>query len=65
MSTETNPWTRKGLYYQVSWRMYNKAHQYVGTHVVKYFFITYHLIKWFHGEQELIRLGKKPSWRPR
>jgi hypothetical protein len=58
----SNPWTRKGLNYVVNFRMYRK-HVYVGTHTVKYFFITYHLIKWFKGEEELIRLGSRNTWR--
>ena len=61
-----NPWTRKGLYYQVSWRFYNKApsvHRHQGR--VKYFFsdLSLLILRWIHGEDELIRLGQKPNWR--
>jgi hypothetical protein len=59
-----NPWSRQGLHYIVNFRLYDaKTHQFVGVKQIRYFFITYWLIVWIHGEEEMIRLGSRSAWR--
>jgi len=59
-----NPWSRQGLHYVVNFRIYHK-HQFVGIKQIRYFFLTYHLIRLIHGEAELIRLGDRKAWNIR
>ena len=53
---KTNPWTRQGLFYTASLqaRMTNGG---VFTITRTLDFVTYHLIRWVHGEQELIAMA--------
>lgn len=48
-----NLWTRKGIFYYARVNVYNRAHQYEGTIVKRLGFISYHLIRWYHGEEKL------------
>lgn len=53
---KTNPWKRQGLFYVVSLqaRMANGG---VLTVTRSLDFITYHLIRWYHGEAELVNMA--------
>lgn len=56
-------WTRKGLFYYAYIDVYKtwgptKIH--VGTVERCYDFVTYHLIKWIHGEEEMQKLATAP-----
>jgi len=54
-----NPWTRRGLIYRAQTNVFDgRTYRYLGTFTTKMNFISYHLIKWWHGEEELVRLAR-------
>jgi len=55
-SGKLNPWNRRGIFYIANVRVF-RNHQYVGTITKRLDFITYHLIKYFNGEERLIQMG--------
>lgn len=57
-----NLWTRKGIFYYARVNVY-RNHQYAGTIVKKLDFVSYHLIRWYHGEKELARMARTTSLR--
>jgi hypothetical protein len=58
MVIEMNPWKRDGLVYiyRREWIEGPIKH----TLVRKLDFVTYHLIKWIHGESKLIEMAEDP-----
>lgn len=57
-----NPWQRRGLYYVCRYNIYGaggaKPLKLLGQVSKELHFISYHLIKWIHGEQKLIEMAK-------
>jgi hypothetical protein len=52
-----NPWIRQGFFY-ICTKQYAKR-GFVLHHTKKLDFISYHLIKWLHGEEELLRMAER------
>lgn len=51
-----NPWRRKGIFYRVDWYLY-RGGTLVGTYSKKLDFLSYHMIKFFHGNKKLISMA--------
>ena len=51
-----NPWVRNGLMYEVTMVLVNRR----GTVTKRLDFLSYHLIKWIHGEKKLIEIAEAP-----
>lgn len=49
-------WNRKHLFYYARCNVYSR-HIYQGTITKRLDFISYHMIKWWYGEQYLIRMA--------
>lgn len=59
-----NPWTRKGWFYVATVNIYSGLNregygQYIGTVTKKLGFITYHFIRWIHGDEVLRKMANK------
>lgn len=52
-----NLWTRKWFFYYARVNVYYRNHQYAGTIIKKLDPVSYHLIRWIHGEEELKRMA--------
>lgn len=50
-----NPWSRNGFFYTCTKQYANNG--YVLFHTKKLDIISYHLIKWIHGEAKLIEMA--------
>ena len=53
-----NPWKRKGLFYKADFRIYRNG-RIIGDYTKRLDFISYHVIKWIHGEKKLIDMAYK------
>jgi len=51
----TDPWKRAGFYYETTLAYANGR----GTLTVSLDFVTYHFVKWYYGESELIKIATR------
>lgn len=52
-----NPWKRKLYYYYAKTAFYSKSHKLEVTRCLGFF--SYHMIKWYHGEQKLVDMAMR------
>ena len=56
-----NPWKREGLSYVARLQTVGRFGN--GTLKLKLSFIAYHLIKWYHGEEGLVKMAERARKR--
>lgn len=52
-----NPWKRKGLFYHASLNIYGGSNVYLCTVNKRLDFVSYHFIKWIHGQGKLNQMA--------
>lgn len=58
-----NPWKRKGLFYYATYDFYTGGGIFVCKSKKKLDIVSYHVIKWWHGEEKLRSMALNTAFK--